>query len=191
MKNKRLETAATVILAAVCAALIFHLVIRVRSVHAGGPSPETAPLHRTAAARVVLPRASRAAAFPDSPVLNVALYQQLQSATVNPPERDPFSFAPTPQQIEQAGRERAPSGSAAAAAAAGPPPPPPLPFKTVGYSVNAQGEIEAYISSEDQVYALQEGESFDKVYRVVRITPAMIEIEDDAYHRSVELPFPQ
>lgn len=189
MKNKPLGTLATVILAVVCAALIFHLAVRVRSVHAGGPAPQATP-HRLAAVHNILPRLSRPAAFADSPVLNVALYQELQSQSVTPPDRDPFSFAPTPQQVEQANQERAAS-LGTAAAPAGPPPPPPLPFKTVGYSVTAQGQVEAYISSEDQVYVLREGEAFDKVYRVVRITPAMIEIEDDAYHRSVELPFPQ
>lgn len=190
MKNKRLETLATVVLAVVCAVLIFHLVVRVRSVHAGGPAPQAMPLHRSATVHSISSRTSRPAAFADSPVLNMALYQELQSQSITPPDRDPFSFAPTPQQVEQANRQRAASAGAAAAPT-GPPPPPPLPFKTVGYSVTAQGQIEAFVSSEDQVYALQEGQSFDKVYRVVRITPAMIEIEDDAYHRSVELPFPQ
>lgn len=190
MKNKRLETGATVILAVVCAVLIFRLAVRVRSVHAGGRAPQAMPLSRTGLGRVAIPARPRPAAFADSPVLNVVLYQQLQSQSVTPPDRDPFSFEPTPQQAEQAVRERALAQSASAGHAA-PPPPPPLPFKTVGYSVTAQGQIEAYISSADQIYALHEGEAFDKDYRVVRITPALIEIEDDLYHRAVELPFPQ
>lgn len=186
MKNKPLETIATVILAVVCAALIFRLAVRVRSVHAGSP----APVHPAARSRAAIAVPSRPAAFEDSPVLNVALYQQLQSQPVTPPERDPFSFEPTPQQIEQAGRGRA-ANTAANTGPPAPPPPPPLPFKTVGYSVTAQGQIEAYVSSADQIYALHEGETFDKGYRVVKITPALIEIQDDLYHRAVELPFPQ
>ncbi|HEV2498646.1 MAG TPA: hypothetical protein VGY31_03585 [Terriglobia bacterium] len=186
MKNKPLETIATVILAGVCAALIFRLAVRVRSVHAGSP----APVHPAARGRAAIAVTSRPAAFEDSPVLNVALYQQLQSQPVTPPERDPFSFEPTPQQIEQAGRERT-ANTAANTGPPAPPPPPPLPFKTVGYSVTAEGQIEAYVSSADQIYALHEGEVFDKGYRVVRITPALIEIQDDLYHRAVELPFPQ
>ncbi|MGH9401230.1 MAG: hypothetical protein ACRD2P_03880 [Terriglobia bacterium] len=189
MKNKRLETAATVILAAVCAALIFRLAVRVRSVHAGGGAPQTAPLNRAPLNRAAIRVQRDPAAFPDTPALNVALYQQLQSQPVTPPDRDPFSFEPTPQEAEQAARERA-AGQAAAGPPA-PPPPPPLPFKTVGYSVKSEGQIEAYISSPDQIYALHEGEAFDKDYRVVKITPALIEIEDDLYHRAVELPFPQ
>lgn len=188
MKNKSLETTATVILAALCAALIFRLAVRVRSVHAGGPPAarlvRNLPHHLTSLGH-------KAAAFPESPVLNLALYQQLQSQTVASPDRDPFSFLPTPQQQAEQARSEQASAQGLARAPAGPPPAPPLPFTAVGYSMTPQGQIEAFLSSPDQIYAVRAGDAFAKVYRVVRITPAMIEIEDDAYHRAVELPFSQ
>lgn len=186
MKDKKLETTATVILAALCAMLVFHLAVRVRSVHAGGPT--AAPLVRSLP-HPLASLAHKTAAFPESPVLNLALYQQLQSQTVASLDRDPFSLAPSPrQQFEQA---RSAQASAQNLAPAPPPPAPPLPFTAVGYSMTPQGQIEAFLSSPDQIYAVRAGDAFGKVYRVVRITPAMIEIQDDAYHRAVELPFPQ
>lgn len=188
MKKKRLKTLATVILGVICAALFLHLALRVRSVDAGAPPNDSArtPLRRFN----ILPSRNKATPFPGSPALNIALYQQLQSQTITPPGRDPFSFAPTPLQIREASRQRD-QQEAAHNAAPGPPPPPPIPFKAVGYSITDQGQIEAYLSDSQQVYALHEGESFDKAYRVARITPGMIEIEDQSFHRMVELPFPQ
>ncbi|MGH9398115.1 MAG: hypothetical protein ACRD18_14845 [Terriglobia bacterium] len=203
MKKKPLETAATIVLGVVCAGLIFHLAIRVRDVHAGAPPISTpdvrSPRHtvtdassrdvRTVRAASVA-SAGRADSNPKGPVLNLALYQELQSQALHTPDRDPFSFEPTPQQLQQARRARDVQ-IAASAAAPGPPPPPPIPFQAVGYSVKAQGQLEAYLADTQQVYVVHMGGEFDKRYRVVMITPAMIEIEDESLHRTVELPFPQ
>src|SRR5579863_7696354 len=106
MRNKRLETAATVILGVVCAALIFHLAIRVRDVHAGTPPQENRSDPMIARAVPLPTSARKTEAFPDAPVLNLALYRELQSQTLAAPDRDPFSLPPTPQQA-QALREQA------------------------------------------------------------------------------------
>lgn len=195
MREKWYETPATVTLAIVCGALIFHLAGRVRSVNAGAPPvPQLrppVPAPRRVAARI--PSGRDPSELPGSPVLNVDLYQELQSQMIAAPGRDPFSFEPTAQQLKQTAQARAAdqAASAASSAAPSPPPPPPLPFKAVGYSVMSQGQIKAYLADSEQVYALVQGELFDKNYRVVRITPALIEIDDELYHRAVELPFPQ
>ncbi|MGH9407537.1 MAG: hypothetical protein ACRD3D_17085 [Terriglobia bacterium] len=194
MKSKRLEALATIGLAVVCAALVFHLAVRVRSVDAGGPAVQARsaiPRARTGGLALAgLFAARKPQALPNGPVLNLSLYRETQSETLAAYDRNPFSFEPTAQQLEQQTRSRAAAQGALAGPPA-PPPPPPLPFKAIGYSMQAQGSMEAYLSDTQQVYALHEGEMFDKNYHVIRITPALIEVQDDAFHRTVELPFPQ
>ncbi|MGH9451936.1 MAG: hypothetical protein ACRD11_15610 [Terriglobia bacterium] len=197
MKKKRVETAATIILGAVCVGLIFHLAVRVRDVHAGAvPVGTRYGSSAVLPARMVDParrgEARAPAADPGGPALNLALYQELQSQTVPTPDRDPFAFEPTPQQLQQVRRDRAAQAAASGAASApAPPPPPPIPVQTVGYGVNAQGQLEAFLADSQQVYVVRTGDEFDKAYRVVMITPAMVEIEDESLHRTVELPFPK
>lgn len=194
MKQKPLETAATIGLGVVCAALIFHLIVRVRDVHAGAP-PAPIRNERSLERRVAPAHANsipggESDAFPKGPVLNLALYREGQSESLRPPDRDPFSFPPTPRQLQQNSRQRA-ARAAEAVAVAAPPPPPPIPFQAVGYSIKAQGTLEAYLADSQRVYVVHEGDKFDKSYRVVMITPAMIEIEDESLRRTVEIPFPQ
>lgn len=192
MKKKPLETVATVVLAIVCAGLIFHLAVRVRDVHAGAPpaaAPEAhPPVARLLAATRPEARPAAAAADPAGPALDVALYTRLQSRTLPPSVRDPFSFEPS---AAQAANARQVIAARAAAVSAGPPPPPPLPFQPVGFTVNAEGQFEAYLADSQQVYAVHAGDEFDKSYRVITITPTMIEIQDESGNRTVELPFPQ
>lgn len=192
MKKKPLETVATVVLAIVCAGLIFHLAVRVRDVHAGAPPAAALDAHRSIARVQVVTRPearpAAAPADPEGPALDVALYARLQSRTLPPPERDPFSFEPSAAQIANT---RQTSAARAIAAPAGPPPPPPLPFEAVGFTVNAEGRFEAYLADNQQVYVVHAGDEFDKNYRVISITPAMIEIQDESGNRTVELPFPQ
>lgn len=191
--KKPLETVAIVVLAIVCAGLIFHLAVRVRDVHAGAPAaalPATRhPVAGLLAATRPEARPAAAAADPAGPALDVDLYARLQSRTLPPPGRNPFSFETSAAQLAST---RKASISGAAAAPAGPPPPPPLPFQPVGFTVNAEGRFEAYLADSQQVvYAVHAGDEFDKNYRVVSITPSMIEIQDESGNRTVELPFPQ
>ncbi|HEX5482356.1 MAG TPA: hypothetical protein VFZ08_06990 [Terriglobia bacterium] len=190
-RKKQWETAAIIVLALVCAFLFLRLALNVRDVSASArPGIQPSRVRRTAQPVQTAALRPSAQAFPESPALNVALYDEVQAQPLRPPERDPFSFTPTPQQIQQSIRARQ-ALNAAPAAPAGPPPPPPVPFKAVGYSVKAEGVIEAYLADSQQVYVLHEGEEFDKTYRVISITPAMIRIEDESSHQAAEIPFPQ
>lgn len=190
--KKPLETVATVVLAIVCAGLILHLVVRVRDVHAGAPAVAAPEAHHPVAGLLAATRPEArpgaAASDPAGPALDVELYARLQSRTLPPPSRDPFSF----EAASQLASTRKAGTAGAAAAPAGPPPPPPLPFQPVGFTVNAEGRFEAYLADSQQVvYAVHAGDEFDKNYRVVSITPSMIEIQDESGNRTVELPFPQ
>ena len=190
LKN-RAETAVTIILAGVCLVLIIRLMVRVRAVGAAAPATVT-PISTARPAASLKQRGLRrvAEALPEGPFLNVDLYQQLQAHPLPAPDRDPFAFAPTPEQIQAAGKAREAAGTARNGPAA-PPAPPPLPFAAVGYSQTAAGQLEAYLAGNQTVYAVREGGQLENRYRVVKITPAMIEISDELLGRTAELPFPQ
>lgn len=192
MKQKRrIEVAATIILGIVCVFLVLRLAVRVRAVSAGstGAAP-VARLPETAirpAAREVSPTAVR---LPDAPVLNVALFEQLQSDPLVPVGRDPFSFLPSPAPAQPGGRP----GHASQAAQnhpSGPPPPPPVPLKALGYLQDSQGQLQAYLTDSQNIYAVRSGEQFGKVYRVLKITPAYVEIEDESLNLRAQLAIPQ
>lgn len=72
-----------------------------------------------------------------------------------------------------------------------PPPPPPIPLKAVGYSEKPGGIKEAYVTDDQEVYVVHEGEEFGKRYKAVKITPQQIEVEDQNGHRTVQLAVPQ
>ncbi|MGH9356101.1 MAG: hypothetical protein ACRD10_08225, partial [Terriglobia bacterium] len=128
------------------------------------------------------------ASLPQSPFLNISLYQQVQAQGELAADRDPFAFEPTQQQI-QAAAAKAAVGTLRSGPVA-PPAPPPLPFTAVGYSQTPSGQFEAFLAGDEKVYAVREGGQLDNRYRVVKITPAMIELNDESLGRTAELPFP-
>lgn len=189
MKSKnRIENISTLVLAGVCAALIIRLLVRVNGVGAtASPTAMAQPLQRASQREGLVVTRLRQLPKPEIPVLNVDLYQQLQDQSLPAPGRDPFAFAPTPQQVQAASR----AVNAGSNASATPPAPPPPPFTVVGYSQAADGQLEAYLSGDQQVWAVHEGDQFDKTYSIVKITPAMIEIRDESLDRVSQLPIPQ
>lgn len=188
MKQKKpFEIAAIIGLGVVCAFLILRLAVQVRSVHAGprgGVAAVRLPL--TPVKTVVDTLAPRPNEPPDGPILNVALFDRLQAQTIAAPDRDPFAFAPTPQQLQQRARAQA-----AQTRPLGPPPPPPVPLKALGYIQDPQGLLQAYLTDSGDIYAVHEGEKFDKVYRVLKITPAFVEVEDESLNLRAQLAIPQ
>jgi hypothetical protein len=59
-----------------------------------------------------------------------------------------------------------------------PPPPPPITLKFFGIS-NSRGEKpKAFLSQGDDVWIAHEGDVVDRHYRIVRISPTSVEIED-------------
>jgi hypothetical protein len=59
-----------------------------------------------------------------------------------------------------------------------PPPPPPITLKFFGIS-NSRGEKpKAFLSQGDDVWIAHEGDVVDRHYRIVRISPTSVEVED-------------
>ncbi len=115
------------------------------------------------------------------PKVRLDLLKKLQSRPLPRIARDPFGME---------AQRAAAQPPAPAPAPIAPPPPPPIPLKGLGYS-EKDGRQEAFVADEDQTYVVHEGEAFAQRYRVLKITPKFIEIQDDSTHQTVQLPFAQ
>lgn len=59
-----------------------------------------------------------------------------------------------------------------------PPPPPPIPLKFFGFANQAGESKKVFLSKDDDVFIAGEGEIVDRRYKVVRISPTSVEIQD-------------
>jgi len=117
------------------------------------------------------------------PSLNLDVLKDVLSRPLTQPGRNPFELKATPKAVTNV-PEPPPQPQA-------PPPPPPIPLKAVGYSEKPGGVKEAYVSDDQEVYVVHEGEEFGKRYRAVKITPQQVEVEDQTGHQTVQLAIPQ
>jgi len=70
-----------------------------------------------------------------------------------------------------------------------PPPPPPINLKFFGYSTATGDRPRAFLSQGDEVWVAHEGDVVNRQYRIVRITPSAVEVEDllNNNHQSIRL----
>ena len=122
-----------------------------------------------------------------NPEVRLDALKALDSRSLPDEDRNPFQFvgggpAPTAQMV--------PVG-AAPPAPAPPPPPPPPPLKAAGYNELPGGQKEAMVTFNDDLVVVHEGDVIGSKYKVVKITPAMVVVEDGETQKTIELPFPQ
>ena len=60
----------------------------------------------------------------------------------------------------------------------GTPPPPPINLKFFGYSSGKGERPKAFLSQGEDVWIAQEGDVVNRQYKIVRITPTTVEVED-------------
>ena len=97
-------------------------------------------------------------------------------------DRNPFEIPPPKPILVSRGRIYGPQLPTP------PPPPPPLTIKLIGYSDKGGGVKVGIISDDEDIYVVREGQTFDKIFKVTKLTPLMIEIYDESTHRTVDLP---
>jgi hypothetical protein len=72
-----------------------------------------------------------------------------------------------------------------------PPPPPPITLGFYGYASEKSGQKQVFLLHGDDIFIASEGDVVDRRYRVVKIGPASIQVEDIPYHNTQTLPLRQ
>lgn len=174
-----------VVLGVVCLLLVVNLVAEYRGMQPGkfrAFSPTTSV--RRPAAKASSHAADDLAKY--DPAIHFDELKALDSRPIPDEDRNPFQFvggAP-------AAAAPMPTGPAVAAAAP-PPPPPPPPLKAVGYNELPGGKKEAMITFNEDLVVVHEGDPIGGKYKVVKIDPTMVIVQDGETQKNIELPFPQ
>ena len=194
MSKTKLRGAATVGLIVVALFLAARLVLQATGWWGGmgsasaSPStttPATVPAQAPGATKAPRPQTSASSTAPESG-LRLDVLKELDNRPLPEFPRSPFEFAPTPAEIkarETAAQRVAPPPP--------PPPPPPVPFKAMGYQQDDQGRKMAYLTDDNGTYVIREGQEFGQHFKVLKITDKMIEVQDETYHQTVQLPYPE
>lgn len=115
------------------------------------------------------------------PTVHLEALKEIRERPLPGLDRNPFEFppqrAPEPEII--------PDGPAAVAAA---PQAPRVPLKALGFTQKAGGVREAIVTDDEQIFIVHEGETFARKFKVLRISPAAVELEDETTHQSIRLP---
>jgi ribosomal protein L24 len=64
-------------------------------------------------------------------------------------------------------------------------------LKAAGYNELPGGQKEAMVTFNDDLVVVHEGDVIGSKYKVVKISPAMVVVEDGDTQKTIELPFPQ
>src|SRR5271154_4484623 len=161
-------------------------------------TPTTVPAVRTGPAPVSRQRVISANHAPEAvkvagsmasldPTLHPELMAQAESLEYTGKGRNIFSMFSAPVQIEQ------PKGpirqqQIAPPVATGPPPPPPIDLKFFGYESRQGGAKRVFLLHGDDVFIAGEGDVVDHHYRVVKIAPFSVQVEDIPYKNKQTLP---
>jgi len=175
----------TALLALVCLVLVINLVSRLRGtrVVASRPSASTISPARGDTDDRARPPADKEETLVD-PMLRLDLLEELQARRLPEVARNPFEYG-----MEAVSASPAPEG-------VGPAAPPPaaslsVSLKALGYAEKAGGVREAYIADQEQLHVVREGDRFGDRFRVQKITPRAVEIEDELQNETIALPVPQ
>jgi hypothetical protein len=171
------------VLGVVSLLLVAHLVAQYRAMQPGHSSAHPASTSGSN------PREEKGASHATDdlaqfdPAVHFAALKALDSRSLPDEDRNPFEFVGgAPAQVTKPDVPLPP---------APPPPPPPPPLKAVGYNELAGGKKEAMVTYNDDLQVVHEGDMIGTRFKIVKITPTMVVVEDDTTRQSLELPFPQ
>jgi len=176
-----IEKWAAGILGAVSLILLLNLVLQFGGVRAGNRRPVASV---PSAAGTGKP-ATTDDLLRFDPTVRVDLMKQHEERPLPEVSRNPFEFEAPPAPAVKA-------STASPQAPPQPPSPPPITLKPLGYSELTPGVKEASVSDADQqVYVVREGDTVSNKYKIIKITPTAVTVEDVVTHQTAELPIPQ
>lgn len=163
-------------------------------------TPATVPAVRTGPAPVSRQRVISANHAPEAvkvagsmasldPTLHPELMAAAESLEYTGKGRNIFSMFSAPVEIEQPKAFR--PQQVQPAVAMGPPPPPPIDLKFFGYESRQGGAKRVFLLHGDDVFIAGEGDVVDHHYRVVKIAPLSVQVEDIPYKNTQTLPLIQ
>ncbi len=123
------------------------------------------------------------------PTLHPELMAQAESLEYTGNGRNIFSLTSVPVDIPKP--VKTPRNEQQASIPIGPPPPappPPIDLKFFGFSARQSGARRAFLLKGDDVFIASEGEVVDHRYKVVKIAPTSIQVEDIPYANTQSLP---
>jgi hypothetical protein len=115
------------------------------------------------------------------PTLRLDLLKSSEDVTYKGSGRDIFSSQPPPE-IPQPVKKVIDTGPPP------PPPPPPIPLKFYGFSGNKSGPKQVFLSKGDDIFIAQEGQIIDRRYKILKIGPNAVEVEDVLTNNRQTLP---
>jgi hypothetical protein len=175
------------VLGAVSLLLGVNLVMHLRGTRAADSRPHpAAPRAARARNEQAAPRAADDLAR-YNPVVNLETLKELDARPLSGLDRNPFEFVAPPAPVVKPGQ---PAAAADAAQPAPPPPPPSVALKPMGYNEMPGGGKAALTTLDDQVYVVHEGDVVAARYKILKITPTSLTVEDATTHQTVDLPFP-
>ena len=117
------------------------------------------------------------------PTLRLDLLKTSEEVTYQGSGRDIFQNQPDPPPpVPAPVAQVMPSGPPP------PPPPPPIPLKFYGFSGNKTGPKQVFLSKGDDIFIAIEGQIIDRRYRIVKIGPNSVEVEDVLTNNRQTLP---
>ncbi len=162
--------------------LVVNLVFRGGS-RTNAAKPATPARPTPAAAQGQRPAATVEELARYDPAIRLGKFKEIQERPIAKLKRNPFEFVV---------REVAAAPSTTVEGPAPPPPPPapppPPPLKAVGYSVIRGGAGEAFVTLQDELFVVHEGETFGKRFRVTKLSPTAVEIFDETTQQTIRLP---
>ncbi|HYK38088.1 hypothetical protein [Alloacidobacterium sp.] len=200
-EDKKKVIAAGVLGAGAIGALVYALTF----IFGGSSAPAPPPAAQTSTARpspqpaatATVPATGEHAAAKISsniasldPTLHPEWMAQAESLEYSGSGRNIFSQFSAPPKIEEVKAPVRPSNTVADAPK-GPPPPPPIDLKFFGYETHKDGTRKAFLLHGDDVFIASEGDVVDHRYKVLKIAPMSVQVEDLPYQNAQPIPLTQ
>jgi len=185
-RNKQFEKWGGIALAGLCVFLVFRLVSEIMGSPAPASETVSRPIPKSVRPEKGAPTNGKASVNID-PALQVQALEEYVPKPLPEISRNPFDFGVPPVTPAQ----RAAQAARAAAVARSAPPSPSVPLRAIGYSERTGIGPEAYLADSDQIYVVHDGDVVSHRYKIVKITPLMVDVQDGASGEKAQLPIPQ